>query len=159
ARDVIVTTNAHIDDPPTPGDINISREEERSKAAIDRCIEYHLRPALVLRHTWTPSDELIHTAIGTVATEICEAFFHARTLVRRVSPHLLYASARDAAGTESRLAHAVSAARERFLSLMTKLRWSTWQKCRPGCGVGEVCFVSMWPFGTVRDYYSPSCHS
>lgn len=40
--------------------------------------------------------------------------------------------------------------------LVEYLDWSTWKECR-GCAYDEICFIPIWPMGTISDRDSPSC--
>jgi hypothetical protein len=40
--------------------------------------------------------------------------------------------------------------------LISYLSWTTWKECR-GCKCDELCFIPMWPLGTVGDYNHPRC--
>ncbi|KAI9734665.1 MAG: hypothetical protein M1834_002266 [Cirrosporium novae-zelandiae] len=40
--------------------------------------------------------------------------------------------------------------------LVEYLDWTTWKECRT-CDVDEICFVPIWPHGTIEDHRSPSC--
>jgi hypothetical protein len=48
------------------------------------------------------------------------------------------------------------AATQRIIDLIQYLNWTTWKECR-GCDSDQICFVPMWPAGSVEDYDRPSC--
>jgi hypothetical protein len=46
---------------------------------------------------------------------------------------------------------------DRIIQLIEYLEWTTWKYCDPGCSLDMVCFIAIWPYGTVEDHYHPSC--
>ncbi|KAJ1334092.1 hypothetical protein MN608_04095 [Microdochium nivale] len=54
---------------------------------------------------------------------------------------------------------ALARARSLAQGLVATLGWPRFKQCRPGCGLGEVCVVPMWPMGSVREYEAPRCSS
>ena len=113
------------------------------RRALQPFIDYSLRnsTAEVIRcsHQFIPSSSdrssLPRRAILNVTSTLCST--------------LLTASSSD---VES------SAGRERINGLKKWLGWTHWKKCR-GCGIHEVCFVPIFPWGTAEDFESPSCRS
>jgi hypothetical protein len=41
-------------------------------------------------------------------------------------------------------------------NLITKLEWTTWKECGP-CAYDEICFIPIWPFGSLSDWERPKC--
>jgi hypothetical protein len=41
-------------------------------------------------------------------------------------------------------------------NLITRLEWTTWKECGL-CGYDEICFIPIWPYGSVQDHQNPSC--
>lgn len=89
---------------------------------------------------------MLRTAVSTVTERICHALFDAmKALAQGGLDRTL-----DVADKEARRARGI------LRELADELQWTGWKKCR-GCAVDEICFVAMWPFGRVVDYYSPGC--
>jgi hypothetical protein len=110
------------------------------QAAISQCTYHYLLAA-------TPStreDFLILAALEEVSHKICETLFQARDLV-------LSDSGKDSG-------HPPPAAVEVIQELIDWLDWSTWKECG-ACDYDEVCVVAIWPFGTVKDHFNPSCQN
>lgn len=51
------------------------------------------------------------------------------------------------------------AAKSRILGLKEYLAWTTWKECETKCGYNEVCYIPIWPYGTVEDRENPQCKS
>lgn len=47
----------------------------------------------------------------------------------------------------------------RIHNLIDYLAWPVWKACNPNCGVDEVCFTAIWPFGSSEDHYNPACRN
>lgn len=45
-----------------------------------------------------------------------------------------------------------------FRELISYLSWTTWKDCR-GCPYNQLCFIPMWPMGSVEDYEHPHCQN
>ncbi|KAJ0160618.1 hypothetical protein CTA2_7664 [Colletotrichum tanaceti] len=168
------------------GEEKKKEEEEYARAARARCAAHYLEPATAWRDEWTREDEMIYVAVSAVADRICGDLFDVRGLVLDAAPELAGANTEadvvaalasaasassassaakvrhdsgDADGEDDELAGAVRRGRETIRTLKGDLGWSLWKRCKPGCGVAEVCFVAMWPFGLKDDHYRPSCQN
>ncbi|EED16154.1 conserved hypothetical protein [Talaromyces stipitatus ATCC 10500] len=53
----------------------------------------------------------------------------------------------------------VVVAKSRIERLVEYLAWTTWKDCKTKCGYNEVCYIPIWPFGTVEDRVNPRCKS
>ncbi|KAG8165956.1 hypothetical protein KVR01_004508 [Diaporthe batatas] len=109
--------------------------------AIIRCTEFYLHGI----SPQTAADNLIHTAIKSVASEICTRLFEARDVLvnRSTTGH----------GMEQL---ALNDAMETISLLVEHLSWARFKRCSQ-CDVDQVCVIPMWPFGTKEDYESPRC--
>ena len=47
----------------------------------------------------------------------------------------------------------------RLQQLIEYLAWTSWKYCDPSCGLDEICFTAIWPFGDIEDHYHPSCQN
>ncbi|KAF6821944.1 hypothetical protein CMUS01_11290 [Colletotrichum musicola] len=164
----LVVTNTFVDYPRDASDAHVlDDEDELSRAARERCVAHFLTPAAVWKDAFTPEDELVYAAVEEVTTRICGAIFAVRSLLLSAAPKLASPAAFSPAGildvlaeeNDDEMGGAVKAGREVYQKLKKDLDWSAWKKCKPGCGVAEVCFVAMWPFGLKEDHYSPSCRN
>ncbi|KAK6338143.1 hypothetical protein TWF696_001614 [Orbilia brochopaga] len=52
----------------------------------------------------------------------------------------------------------LSESREKLRALMKYLGWTVWRKC-PECPLNKVCFIPIWPFGSVEDREHPQCRN
>ncbi len=41
-------------------------------------------------------------------------------------------------------------------TLVDYLNWATWKECGK-CAYDEICFVAIWPWGSIEDHEHPSC--
>lgn len=155
-QEIFEVTNMHVEYPETPEDINSVRSV-RDSEALQRCITHYLQPTHPFQDSFTQEDKLIHTAILAVTTRICEALFETRKLIQEahLDLHQHPGHAGDPRST-GLIPEAARRSQRLIIKLAEDLKWTDWKKCR-GCGVDEICFVAMWPYGRVVDHYSPSC--
>ncbi|TDZ24849.1 Uncharacterized protein Cob_v002500 [Colletotrichum orbiculare MAFF 240422] len=158
---VMAVTNTFVDYPRDEFDAAGLVEDAR-----ERCARHHLTPATVWRGQWTEEDGLIYAAVESVVERVCGRLYDVRGLLVDAAPALSRVfgeggirSAVEDGREDAKLAEAVQRGREAIEALREELGWSAWKKCRPGCDVGEVCFVAMWPFGLKEDHYNPSCQN
>ncbi|TDZ40400.1 Uncharacterized protein C8035_v004116 [Colletotrichum spinosum] len=158
---VMAVTNTFVDYPRDEFDAAGLVEDAR-----ERCARHHLAPATVRRGQWTEEDGLIYAAVESVVERVCGRLYDVRGLLVDAAPALSRVfgeggirSAVEDGRDDAKLAEAVQRGREAIEALREELGWSAWKKCRPGCDVGEVCFVAMWPFGLKEDHYNPSCQN
>lgn len=52
-----------------------------------------------------------------------------------------------------------ASAKARVVGLVEYLAWTTWKECKTKCGYNEVCYIPIWPFGTIEDRLNPQCKS
>ncbi len=114
----------------------IDYADPRVPAAIETCASVYLTPVT----PQTESDFLIYEAIITVTRKICSTLFEVRKILldgeietyNKVGPN------------------------PAIQELIEYLDWSTWLECGK-CGYDEVCFVAIWPWGSVEDHTAPGC--
>ncbi|KXH48444.1 hypothetical protein CSIM01_04823 [Colletotrichum simmondsii] len=171
---VLTVTNTFVDYPRDADDSAVvakaegDGEDEYVREARERCVKHFLTPATVWRAEWTPEDGMMYVAVEAVVQRLCGDLFDVRDLVLQALPALVGAVSEadvrrvvdDSHGDDDKkLEGAVTKGREVIQALKEDLGWSTWKKCRPGCDVGEICFIAMWPFGLEEDHFHPSCHN
>ncbi|KAL0934585.1 uncharacterized protein CTRU02_211384 [Colletotrichum truncatum] len=163
-RQVLVVTNTFIDYPRDEFDsASVMGEDGLVRESRERCVRHYLTPAKIWEDEWTPEEGLIFTAVETVVRRICGDLYAVRGIILDAAPELAAAFSeteiRAAVGDadDGKIGEAVARGRKVVQALKSDLGWSMWKKCKPGCGVAEVCFVAMWPFGTEEDHYHPSC--
>ena len=105
------------------------------------CALHYLKPILPS----TEQDRLIEAAFKTVTHRICSTLFEVR--------RLLFAKEKGE-GTEE--LEDTGSAVDLIRGLNKWLDWSDWKVCGQ-CGLDEVCFIAVFPFGTAEDHYSPHC--
>jgi len=90
----------------------------------------------------TEQDHLILSALKTVTKRICETLFDARELLiwPRANPEV----------------QLVSSLVGKIQELNEWLDWPEWKFCAD-CGYEQVCFISMFPFGSTEDHFHPRC--
>jgi len=89
----------------------------------------------------TRSDGLIYEAILTVTRKICSTLFEVRNTLLEGDIAL------DSTVTKPNPA---------ILELIEYLDWTTWLECGK-CAYDEVCWVAIWPWGSVEDHDRPGC--
>ncbi|KAK0120601.1 hypothetical protein ONS96_010805 [Cadophora gregata f. sp. sojae] len=105
--------------------------------AIESCSRIYL-PAIT---SPTRSDGLIYEAILTVTQKICSTLFKIRDI-------LLEGEEEQDSMTKKSNFH--------MQELIEYLDWSTWLECGK-CAYDEVCYVAIWPWGSVEDHDNPGC--
>lgn len=169
---VLTVTNTFVDYPRDADDSAVVAKDEGEdgyvREARERCVKHFLTPAAVWKAEWTPEDGMMYVAVEAVVQRLCGDLFDVRGLVLQALPALVGAVSEaevrrvvdDSRGDDDeKLEGAVTKGREVIQALKEDLGWSTWKKCRPGCDVGEICFIAMWPFGLEEDHFHPSCHN
>jgi hypothetical protein len=106
--------------------------------AIEKCSTHYLTAAV----SRTTADRIIHEALVTVTGKICTTLFYVGQLLLEDED-----SADNSALDESKSV---------LKALMDYLNWTTWRECG-NCAYDEVCFVAIWPWGSVEDHKHPSC--
>ena len=138
-------TRSYIDFPPMPGDTTAAGEEiNLLYKAINECARHYLLPAYVRRDLWSEADELIHTSLETVTTEVCTKLFTARNIVKDD-------------GSTPKIEN-IENARRVIQDLKQVLDWTTWRR-RQACAVDELLLTVMWPLGNETDFWDPECQS
>ncbi|KAL2266724.1 hypothetical protein VTJ83DRAFT_6076 [Remersonia thermophila] len=120
--------------------IDYAAQDEGYAAAAKRCAGFYtqgLTPE-------TQGDRLVLAAIETVAERICSTLFHVRQLVLE----------RPEGGDGEMLKNV----KDILQRLMKRLAWTNWMDCR-GCGIDEVCFLPMWPYGDRPSHEQPNCRN
>ncbi|KAF9874251.1 hypothetical protein CkaCkLH20_08234 [Colletotrichum karsti] len=105
--------------------------------AVTRCGEFYLQSIALS----TEADRYIHAAFQAVTSEICSTLFEVR---ERLSSSTKVITSDLESSTDA------------LRSLISFLGWSRFKRCS-GCDLSEVCFIPMWPMGSVEDYENPRC--
>jgi len=88
---------------------------------------------------------LAHTTIHTITSHICSTLIAALD-VSNATP------SRSLAATSS----PPYVALDLIDGLVHYLQWTTWKECGP-CADEQVCFIPMWPMGSLENHRSPRC--
>lgn len=118
---------------------------KRISVARSRCQSHYLR-AMSLS---TPSDHLVHEAVSNVTGRICEVLFASWELV--LAGQEVPEASRQRVGD-----WALREAMNSVHGLIDWLDWSTWRECGK-CASDEICYVAIWPWGSVEDHEAPQC--
>ncbi|KAJ7452645.1 hypothetical protein FB451DRAFT_1145257 [Mycena latifolia] len=112
----------------------------------------HIHASAALRARLTASERLLLRALDETSREICRVVVRMWVAGVRAGLDPLIppeAPAVSPAGTMNILP-IVAGWRAETHALMAWLDWSVWVKCRPACGVEEMCYLPTWPFFWVR---------
>lgn len=88
---------------------------------------------------------LAHSTIHTVTEEICTTLLAALDITS-------LSLSRSLAPTSPPPSHAL----DLIDTLVNYLAWTTWKECGP-CADEEVCFVPIWPMGSLEEHRKPTC--
>ncbi|KAF8194742.1 hypothetical protein K438DRAFT_1587874 [Mycena galopus ATCC 62051] len=115
----------------------------------------HIHASTTLQARLTPSEQLLLRTLDDTNREIC------RVVVRMwvagvhagLDPFLPLDDNKDitAKPSDQHLMAIVEGWRAETNALMAWLDWSVWVKCRPACGVEEMCYLPTWPFFRGRN--------
>ncbi|KAJ7693075.1 hypothetical protein B0H17DRAFT_1200141 [Mycena rosella] len=102
----------------------------------------HIHASAALSARLTASERLLLSALDETGREICRVVVRmwaagVRAELDSVIP--VAANAED-------IPHVVEGWRADANALMQWLDWSVWVKCRPACGVEEMCYLPTWPY-------------
>jgi len=107
---------------------------------IEKCAHHYLLPVTPR----TMQDTYIHAAVATVMTRICTTLYQARDIL--IDELDLNLEAEPPSTTPQQLVQ----------ELNKWLDWPDWKFCRK-CEENEVCYIAMFPFGSVDDHFFPRC--
>lgn len=105
--------------------------------AIEKCAVHYLIAAV----PDTSADGMIYEAFLTVMDKICNTLFYVGQLLQE---------------EETDASSALDESKSALKSLIDYLDWTTWKECGK-CGYDEICFVAIWPWGSMEDHEQPSC--
>ncbi len=158
----------YIEAPHLPDDVNVLSDAAESifdatartqKEETGRCKEHFLLPSKKHEDAWELEDRLIYNALATVMRDICTVLISIRTRLINAAPEKRSDGLRvNTTVSSEQLAKTVQWSRDQIRHLVWRLGWAEWRKARR-CGVDEVMFVPMWPFGQSHDFYHPGCRT
>ncbi|KAG6811477.1 hypothetical protein H0H92_007249 [Tricholoma furcatifolium] len=97
----------------------------------------------------TPSERLLLKAVRGTTREICRVIVKvwAEAVAEGLDPFLRPSEAPEIMiSDDERLPAILQGWRADINSLISWLDWSIWIKCRPACGIEEMCYLPTWPF-------------
>ena len=119
-----------------------SPSERNSTLEVERCTAQFV-PPLPLSPRISPG--LAHRTLHSVTTHICSTLLDAYDAATSIT-------SRSLATTSAPPYHAL----DLVDSLVAYLQWTTWKECGP-CADEEVCFIPMWPMGSLENHRNPQC--
>lgn len=105
--------------------------------AAEKCSVHYLIAAV----PETIGDSMIYEALSTVMNEICRTLFRVRQLLLE---------------EDTTNSSALDKSKSALKALVDYLNWTTWKECGK-CAYDEICFVAIWPWGSMEDHEHPSC--
>ncbi|KAF2444414.1 hypothetical protein P171DRAFT_338906, partial [Karstenula rhodostoma CBS 690.94] len=120
----------------------VSPSARNASLETERCVA-QIVPPLPLPPSSSPP--LAHTTLHTVTTHICS------TLLNALDASTLTLS-RPVAATSSPPYRAL----DLVDGLVGYLQWTAWKECG-SCADEEVCFVPIWPMGSLENHRNPQC--
>ncbi|KAJ4344997.1 hypothetical protein N0V95_006034 [Ascochyta clinopodiicola] len=87
---------------------------------------------------------LAHRALHAVATRICDTLLTSLSIALTPTENPRFSTAYAARAVDD------------IDDLVSWLGWSSWKECGT-CADEEVCFIPIWPSGTVEDHARPRC--
>lgn len=153
AAEVFVATDTYVD----VDEVNDDDDATGLAAARGRCQRHYLQPVEPARAKFTLEEGLIYATIEEVTGRICETIFDVRAALEKLYRSRLTSQFYGDEATDMLIARVAETGQERIRALMRELQWTVWEKCG-ACAIDEVCFVPMFPFGSVEDgRRGPSC--
>lgn len=120
----------------------VSPSARNTTLEIERCVAQVIPPFPPPPSSPPP---LAHTTLHAVTTHICS------TLLSALDASILTHS-RSLAATSSPPYDALDLVDD----LVGYLQWTSWKECGP-CADQEVCFIPIWPMGSLEDHKNPQC--
>lgn len=153
-----IATQTYIDAPPLPGDITLQERpsDNQTANALQACTQHYLLSTYLDQKFWSLEDQLIHTAILKVLSDICETLFAARKILDGTDD--LRDHAKSTLNNDSMKLHRLPTARKLIIDLKQRLAWTVWRKPQI-CAVDELLLTVMWPIGNSDDYWNPGCRT
>lgn len=154
ATEIFMATDTYVDFASTPDDVTIMiMDAEDEAAARKRCEDHHLQPVEAAKSSFTPEDHSIYAAITEVTRNICGTLFRARSHLQAV----YYSDIHEEETRGIKLYRAAETGQRIVQGLVRDLQWTRWEGCS-ACAVDEICFLPMFPFGSVADHAEgPRC--
>jgi hypothetical protein len=122
----------------------INAKERNATRETERCVAQIVPPLPSIAVPPGSLPPLAHRAVHTVGTRICDTLLTSLSIATSSTPH----SSFSAVYAE----HAV----ELVAELIEWLGWTSWKECG-NCADEEVCFIPIWPTGTLEDHKNPKC--
>ncbi|KAG2087329.1 hypothetical protein BD769DRAFT_1645598 [Suillus cothurnatus] len=109
------------------------------------CATSHTASIVAHGTTLTPSEHLLLQAVRETTHEICRVVtkMWASGLIVGVDP--FYPP--EQRPRADRIHTLMGEWKEDVTRLISWLDWSVWVKCRPACGIEEMCYLPTWPVG------------
>jgi hypothetical protein len=109
------------------------------------CATSHTASIVAHGTTLTPSEHLLLQAVRETTHEICRVVtkMWASGLIVGVDPFYPPEQRPQA----DRIHTLMGEWKEDVTRLISWLDWSVWVKCRPACGIEEMCYLPTWPLG------------
>lgn len=124
----------------------IDTSARNASLETNRCVAQHIPPLPATTLPTPPASlpPLAHRALHAVATRLCDALLTSLSIASSTTPHTDFDAVYAAHGVEV------------VDVLVEWLGWTSWKECR-GCKEEEVCFIPIWPMGSVEDHARPAC--
>ncbi|KAJ7476591.1 hypothetical protein FB451DRAFT_1243603 [Mycena latifolia] len=106
----------------------------------------HIHASAALRARLTASERMLLRALDETSREICRVVVRMWVVGVHAGLDPLIPSEEPAASAAATTLPIVEDWRAETRRLMAWLDWSVWVKCRPACGVEEMCYLPTWPF-------------
>ncbi|KAG2050761.1 hypothetical protein BDR06DRAFT_959929 [Suillus hirtellus] len=138
-----------------PSNISVAVKATNSWAApvFRECAVSHTASIASRGTTLTPSEHLLLQAVRETTHEICRVVTKMWASGMNLGVDAFYPpEQRPEVGHIDTL---MGEWKEDVTQLISWLDWSVWVKCRPACGLEEMCYLPTWPFGFVRTPGAP----
>ncbi|KAJ8582356.1 hypothetical protein M405DRAFT_830772 [Rhizopogon salebrosus TDB-379] len=130
-----------------PSDTSVTCDTTNPWAApvFRECVKSHTSSLSAHGTRLTPSEHLLLEAVQETTREICRVTTRmwASGLTAGIDP--FYPA--DQRPEADRIRPLMDEWKKDMTELMSWLDWSVWVKCRPACGVEEMCYLPTWPIG------------
>ncbi|TFK69286.1 hypothetical protein BDN72DRAFT_840485 [Pluteus cervinus] len=147
---LILTTYALRTARPPTVDTGVDEDLSWASPVYQYCATTHTSALYPVKSSFTRSEHLLLSALEATNREIC------RVLVRLwgegmqagIDPGLPFQPKEgdDDSGSGESWSPMLNRWRDEVNGLMGWLGWSLWLKCRPECGIEEICYLPTWPW-------------
>ncbi|KAH7928225.1 hypothetical protein BV22DRAFT_1083297 [Leucogyrophana mollusca] len=145
---VVVTPYALHSAVPPNASMMHDADNSWASSVFRECATTHTAQIAKLSAVMTASERLMLHSLQETTREICRVLvgMWADGVMAGLDEYL-WQDPPSGGDDDDKLERIMAQWKGQLTSLMGWLDWSVWIKCKPACGLEEVCYLPTWPFG------------